>query len=191
MKIYGDLRSGNCLKVKYVSDYLKLDYEWETIDVLSGQTRSGYFLKLNPAGQVPFIQLDNGQCLSQSNAIMRYLAKDSALIPNDPWLTAKMDEWLFWEQYSHEPAIAVCRFHMLFLGKPKEDRDPALVSKGQAALSMMENHLNGQDWFAGHDISLADLALYAYTQFADEGGFDLTTKPNIKSWLRRVKNQLK
>lgn len=190
MKIYGDLRSGNCLKVRYVCDYLGIPYVWENIDVLSGRTKSGAFLKLNPAGQVPLIELPNGSCLSQSNAIMLYLAKDSPLIPKDNWLIAKMDEWLFWEQYSHETAIAVCRFNMLLLGKQKDDRDPALVTKGESALNIMEVHLRDKNWLVGNHLTLADIALYAYTQFADEGGFDLMAKPNIRIWLRRVKKTL-
>jgi glutathione S-transferase len=191
MKIYGDLRSGNCLKIKYVCDYLGLSYEWEDIDVLSGRTKSGAFLKLNPAGQVPVIEFEDGRSLSQSNAIIRYLSVDSPLMPSGAWETAKIDEWLFWEQYSHEPAIAVCRFHMLFLEKDKSERDPALVTKGEAALNIMEQHLDGRDWFVGEHITISDVALYAYTQFANDGGFDLTAKPKIRQWLRRVKAELK
>src|SRR5688572_7512148 len=113
MKIYGDTKSGNCLKVKWVCDYLSLPYDWIPTDILKSESRTPEFLQLNPAGQVPVVVFDDGRALAQSNAIIRYLAHDSALIPHDHFSVAKMDEWLFWEQYSHEPYIAVCRFQML------------------------------------------------------------------------------
>src|SRR6201986_1429970 len=118
MKIYGDSNSGNCLKVKWVCDRLALPYRWVEIDTLKGESRTAEFLTRNPWGQVPTVELDDGRKLAQSNAIIRYLARGSALIPQDAFAAAKMDEWLFWEQYSHEPYIAVCRFQMRYLGKP-------------------------------------------------------------------------
>ena len=128
MKIYGDTNSGNCLKVKWVCDHLALPYDWIDVDTLKGETRTAEFLKLNSAGQVPAVELDDGRTLAQSNAIIRYLARGSRLIPSDAYAQAKMDEWLFWEQYSHEPYIAVCRFQMFYLGKPASDLDPEKVS---------------------------------------------------------------
>ena len=116
MKIYGDSNSGNCLKVKWVADRLALPYQWIEIDTLKGGSRTAEFLKRNPWGQVPTVELDDRRALAQSNAIIRYLARGSDLIPSDPFAAAKMDEWLFWEQYSHEPYIAVCRFQMVYLG---------------------------------------------------------------------------
>ncbi len=124
MRIYGDINSGNCLKVKWVCDYLALPYAWIAIDVLKLETRSAQFLKPNSAGQVPVVEFDDGRTLAQSNAIIRYLARDSDLIPKDAFAAGKMDEWMFWEQYSHEPAIAVCRFQMVYLGRPAADLDP-------------------------------------------------------------------
>src|SRR3954463_14500714 len=121
MKVYGDINSGNCLKVKWVCDHLALPYTWIAVDTLKGETRSAEFLKLNPAGQVPTVELDDGCTLAQSNAIIRYLARGSGLIPTHAFAGAKMDEWLFGEQYSHEPYIAVCRMHMVFLGKSASD----------------------------------------------------------------------
>ena len=115
MKVYGDTNSGNCLKVKWVCDHLALPYTWIAVDTLKGETRTAEFLKLNGAGQVPTIELDDGRTLAQSNAIIRYLARGSRLIPQDAFAEGKMDEWLFWEQYSHEPYIAVCRFQMFYL----------------------------------------------------------------------------
>ena len=131
MKIYGDINSGNCLKVKWVCDHLALPYVWVAIDTLKQETRTQEFLKLNDAGQVPVVAFDDGRTLAQSNAIIRYLARGSDLIPADAFAQAKMDEWLFWEQYSHEPYIAVCRFLMFYLGKPAVR---ARSGKGQARL---------------------------------------------------------
>ena len=134
MKVYGDTNSGNCLKVKWVCDHLALPYTWIAVDTLKGETRTAEFLKLNGAGQVPTIELDDGRALAQSNAIIRYLARGSRLIPQDAFAEGKMDEWLFWEQYSHEPYIAVCRFQMFYLKKPASDLDPDKVKRGSAAL---------------------------------------------------------
>jgi len=190
MKVYGDSRSGNCLKVKYVCDYLKMPYEWEEVDVLSGFTRTPDFLAINPAGQIPTVVFDDGRILSQSNAIIRYLARDSSLSPSDDWQQAKMDEWLFWEQYSHEPAIAVVRFQVALKGVPRSEIDQTLVGKGDAALDRMELQLRQQDYLVGDALSLADIALLAYTQFAEEGGFSLKARPAVQVWLQRVKSRL-
>jgi glutathione S-transferase len=166
---------------------LGLDYAWRETSVLKAETRTDAFLAMNPAGQVPIIRLEDGRVLAQSNAIMRYLAGGSKLIPSDVWLAAEMDQWLFWEQYSHETSIAVTRFHVVYQGKPFEERVPALVEKGEAALDLMERHLTGRDWFVGEAISLADIALFAYTQFAPDAGFNLDKRPNILNWLDRVR----
>lgn len=189
MRIYGDLISGNCLKVKWVCDYLNIAYEWVDIDIMAGDTRTAEFLAKNPTGQVPCIELDDGRCLSQSNAIMLYLADGSDLIPQDPYLKARMNEWLFWEQYSHEPYIAVLRFHMKYLGKRAEERDPDKVTRGHKALQHMEDMLSST-YLLGEKLSLADIALYAYTHLAHEGGFDLAPYPRISTWLRQVKSAL-
>ena len=141
MKIYGDTNSGNCLKVKWVCDRLALPYDWISVDTLKGETRTTEFLKLNGAGQVPTVVFDDGRVLAQSNAIIRYLARGSELIPADDFAAAKMDEWLFWEQYSHEPYIAVCRFQMVYLGKPASDLDTDKIKRGYAALARMEHQL--------------------------------------------------
>lgn len=184
MKIYGDSNSGNCLKVKYTADYLGLDYEWIAVDITHGESRTPDFLEINPQGQVPVIQLEDGRCLAQSNAIIRYLAQGTALLPEDAYLQAKVDEWLFWEQYSHEPYIAVCRFHMLYLGKPKESRELWRVERGEQALDYMGNHLAGRPWLAGDTFTIADIALLAYTRVAHEGGFDLEARQNVQQWIQ-------
>ena len=190
MKIYGDKISGNCLKVKYVADYLKQTYEWIDVGVVAGEAKSETFLKINPAGQVPAIEVPSGDTLAQSNAIMLYLAKGSDLIPTDGWLEAKMNEWLFWEQYSHETAIAVTRFQVVYRGVLFTDVDSELIRKGYAALDVMEKHLQKHDWFLGGDFSLADIALYAYTQFAAEVGFDMSEYTATVQWLKNVRTKL-
>jgi glutathione S-transferase len=190
MKIFGDSISGNCLKVKWVCDRLALSYAWIAVDVVKGETRTPQFLALNSAGQVPVVELDDGRTLAQSNAIIRYLARGSTLIPADAFAAAKMDEWLFWEQYSHEPYIAVCRFHMRYLGKAASELDPDRVQRGYAALERMEQHLAGARLLVGDAVSLADVALLAYTRVAHEGGFDLARYPSIRRWIGETEKDL-
>ncbi|CAN5129538.1 glutathione S-transferase family protein [soil metagenome] len=183
MKVYGDSNSGNCLKVKWVCDRLSLPYDWVDIDTMKGESRTPEFLRLNSAGQVPTIVLDDGRVLAQSNAIIRYLARDSDLIPADAFQAAKMDEWLFWEQYSHEPYIAVCRFHMVYLGKPASDLDSDKVKRGYSALARMEHQLGATKFLIGDVCTLADLSLLAYTRVAHEGGFHLDGYASIRRWI--------
>jgi len=190
MKIYGDLNSGNCLKVKWVSDALALPYQWLAVDTMKGETRTPDFLALNPAGQVPVVVLDDGRPLAQSNAIIRHLARDSDLLPRDPYLAAKMDEWLFWEQYSHEPYVAVCRYQMLYLGKPAAALDPAKVERGHAALALMDRHLADSRFLVGPACSLADVALLAYSRVAPEGGFALDGYPAVRRWIADAERAL-
>ena len=190
MKIYGDNNSGNCLKVKWVCDRLRLSYSWIAVDTMKRETRTPQFLALNSAGQVPVVELDDGGTLAQSNAIIRYLARGSALIPQDPFAAAKMDEWLFWEQYSHEPYIAVCRFQMIYLGKQATELDPDKVQRGHAALERMEQHLAGTRFLVADAFSLADVALLAYTRVAHQGGFDLARYPSIRRWIKDGETQL-
>jgi len=190
MKIYGDGNSGNCLKVKWVCDRLALPYDWIAVDTMKRETRTPHFLALNSAGQVPVVELDDGRTLAQSNAIIRYLARGSALIPADAFAAAKMDEWLFWEQYSHEPYIAVCRFQMVYLGKPATELDPDKVQRGYAALARMEQHLAGTRFLVGDAFSLADVALLAYSRVAHEGGFDLARYASIRRWIAEGETQL-
>ena len=185
MKIFGDKRSGNCLKVKYTADYLGIRYSWHDVDIMKGESRTEEFLAMNPSGQVPVVVLDNGSRLAQSNAIILYLARGSTLLPKDPIARAKVDEWLFWEQYSHEPYIGVCRFLMLYLGKSIDEREPWRVARGEAALDFMNTTLASRDWLVDGGFSCADIGLFAYTQFAEEGGFSLDSRPHTQSWLQR------
>ncbi len=192
LKIYGDCRSGNCLKVRWTADHLGVDYEWVDVDVLSGSTRTEEFLALNPSGQVPTVVLADGRTLSQSNAIVVYLAglADSALLPTNLYQRAKVNEWLFWEQYSHEPYIAVRRFQKSLLGKADDEIDPQLLVKGRRALGQMELALGAAPYLAGETLTVADIALVAYTRVAHEGGFDLTEFPAVRAWVSRVERDL-
>jgi len=193
LTIYGDRISGNCLKVKWVADCVGVPWRWVDVDVLKGETRTPDFLRLNPAGQVPLVVLEDGRTLAQSNAIMLYLAEGSELIPTDPYDRARMFEWMFWEQYTHEPAIAVRRFHKAYLNKPDDEIDPALMVRGRAALARMQAALSAPGcagWLAGDRASLADLALVAYTRVAHEGGFDLAEYPAVQAWVARVEATL-
>jgi glutathione S-transferase len=183
MRIYGDTNSGNCLKVKWVCDVLRKPYDWTDIDTMKGESRTGDFLKLNPAGQVPVLVLDDGRALAQSNAIIRYLAVGTDLIPRDPYLAAKMDEWLFWEQYSHEPFIAVCRFQLVYLKKSVGDLDPEKIKRGYAALARMEMQLHQTRFLVAETLTLADIALLAYTRVAHEGGFHLDGYAALRRWI--------
>jgi glutathione S-transferase len=190
MKIYGDTNSGNCLKVKWVCDKLALPYRWIAVDTMKRETRTAEFLKLNSAGQVPTVDFEDGRTLAQSNAIIRYLARGSDLIPADDFAVAKMDEWLFWEQYSHEPCVAVCRFHMLYLGKPASDLDPDKVKRGYAALARMEQQLAVTPFLVGNTLSLADISLLAYTRVAHEGGFHLDGYASLRRWIGEAEKSL-
>jgi glutathione S-transferase len=186
LKIYGDRQSGNCLKVLWTAQVLGLDYSWIDIDVLADQAKTPEFLAINPAAQVPCIVLADGRMLAQSNAIMLYLAEGSRLIPTDAYDRAKMLEWLFWEQYSHEPYIAVVRFQRHMAGLKPEAIEPKLVQRGYAALDRMELALSASAYLVGAEASLADMALVAYTRLAHQGGFDLAAYPHIRGWIKRV-----
>ncbi len=190
LTIYGDSISGNCLKVKFVCDRLGVAYRWVETSVLKSETRTAEFLAMNPTGQVPVVKLADGRVLSQSNAIMVYLAENSDLIPAEAFDRALMFQWLFWEQYSHETVIAVRRFHKSFLKKPDAEIDPVLLPKGERVLAVMNDHLAARRYFVGEIISLADIALVAYTRWAGEGGFDLARTPHVQDWIRRVENDL-
>jgi len=191
MKIFGDSNSGNCLKVKWVCDHLGLPYGWVEIDTLRGESRTAEFLEINPFGQVPAVDFEDGRTLAQSNAIMRYLARDSDLVPADAFAVARMDAWLFWEQYSHEPYVAVCRFQMVYLGKAAGELDPGLVKRGYAALDQLEQQLSRTRYLLGESFSLADVALLAYTRVAHQGGFDLERHGAVRRWIADGEDVLK
>jgi glutathione S-transferase len=191
LTIYGDSASGNCLKIRYVADYLDVSYRWIETSVLAQATRTAEFLALNPAGQVPLVVLADGRPLAQSGAILLHLAAGSDLIPADAYERALMLQFMFWEQYSHEPAIAVRRFYKHFAGKPDADIDPALLGRGHKALALMEGHLRSAKFFPAGRLSLADIALVAYTRLAPEGGFSLDDYPAVRDWIARVEAALR
>jgi len=190
IRLYGASTSGNCLKTRWIADLMGIDYDWQEMDIFAGDTRRDDFLAINPAGQVPCMVREGGDVLAQSNAIMLYLAEGSALIPEDPFDRAKMFEWMFWEQYSHEPAIAVRRAQLKFMNMPEAEIDPMLMQKGRRALGVMELRLMARDFIVGSAMTLADVALVAYTRVAHEGGFDLEDFPAVRSWVHRVEREL-
>ena len=190
IKIYGDSISGNCLKVKWTLEYLDIPYRWIETSVLQAETRTPDFLALNPAGQVPMVVFPDGRVLAQSNAIISHLAEGSVLIPSDRYARAKMLEWMFWEQYSHEPYVAVARFHLTYLGKTPADLAPNLIERANAALKRMEAALGDGGFLVGEECSLADVALVAYTRVAHEGGLDLALYPAVRAWVARVEAAL-
>jgi glutathione S-transferase len=191
IKAYGDSVSGNCYKVQLVLNLLKIEHQWIEMSIIDGDTQTAAYLAKNPTGKIPLIELDDGRMLSESNAIMGYLAANSVLIPDDDFCIAKMYQWLFFEQYSHEPYIAVARYIQLYLGLPDERLAEyhSLHTKGYKALSVMESTLSQQPFLCGDQFTLADIALYAYTHVAHEGGFDLKKYPFILQWLERVSLQ--
>ena len=188
MKIYGDTQSGNCYKVQLICQLLNIDHQWIDVDILAGDTKSDDFLKKNPNGKIPLLELDSGETLSESNAIINYLAFGSDLYPNDRLAQARVLQWQFFEQYSHEPFIAVARFINKYLGLPadKADEYAAKQTGGHKALQVMEQQLAETPFLAGEKVTTADISLYAYTHVADEGGFELKAYPAIRAWLDRV-----
>ncbi|PPI79167.1 glutathione S-transferase family protein [Marinobacter flavimaris] len=188
MKIYGDTQSGNCYKVQLICQLLNIDHQWIDVDILAGDTKSDDFLKKNANGKIPLLELNSGETLSESNAIINYLAFGSDLYPNDRLAQARVLQWQFFEQYSHEPFIAVARFINKYLGLPadKADEYAAKQTGGHKALHVMEQQLAQTPFLAGEKVTTADISLYAYTHVADEGGFELEAYPAIRAWLDRV-----
>ncbi len=187
-KVYGDYRSGNCYKIKLLLELLNLPYEWVAVDILKGETQSEAFLAKNPNGKIPVLELEDGTCLWESNAILNFLADGTEFLPTEPRLRTQVLQWQFFEQYSHEPNIAVARFIKLYQGLPVERQKEyeECHALGCKALKVMELQLSRTPYLVGEHYSIADIALYAYTHVADEGGFDLTAYPAIRGWLERV-----
>jgi len=192
VKIYGDIQSGNCYKIKLLCSLLGIEHEWIHVDIMAGDTSKGAFLKKNPNGKIPLLELDDGRCLSESNAILNYLAAGSQLLPSDTFKLAKVQQWQFFEQYSHEPYVAVARFIAKYLGLPDERKAEyeAKQSGGHMALAVMEKQLSTSPYLAGDSLTTADISLYGYTHVAHEGGFDLNEYPSVLEWIDRIqKNQ--
>ncbi|TGK82162.1 glutathione S-transferase family protein [Leptospira noumeaensis] len=190
MKIYGDRQSGNSYKLLLVTSFLEIPYEWIDIDIRKGETKTDSFLQMNPNGKIPVLIWNDGRILSESNAILNFLAEGSYLIPKDNFERAKMFQWQFFEQYSHEPYIAVARFISHYLGIP-EERRAEYESKqvgGHKALQVMETQLTKTMFLVGDFMTTADISLFAYTHVAHEGGFDLSLYPKILDWIKRIQS---
>ncbi len=189
--VYGDVKSGNCYKVKLTLRLLNQAYRWRDIDIMAGETKTATFLKKSPQGKLPIIELDDGRVLAESNAIIGYLAEGSGLIPTDEFDKALMYQWLFFEQYTHEPCIAVARFIRLYQNMPIERQAEydLLHVKGRQVLRLLDEQLANKAFILGEQFSLADIALFAYTHVAHEGGFDITPFENIRQWLSNVEQQ--
>ncbi len=190
-KVYGMSISGNCYKVRLLLEQLQIAYDWVEIDTRSGRTRSAQFLAMNPNGHVPTLELEPGQFLAESDAILFYLAEGTSLWPTRRRERAEVLQWMFFEQYSHEPYIAVARFICLMLPSDHARRAelPRLLERGDQALAVMEQHLKARSFFVAEAYSIADIALYAYTHAAADGGFSLQRYPAIMAWLARVERQ--
>jgi glutathione S-transferase len=188
--LYDYLPSGNGYKVRLLLTFLALPYRLIQKNIIKGETRTPEFLALNPNGRIPLVVLEDGRKLAESGAIIFYFAEDTRFLPVDRYQRAEVLQWMFFEQYSHEPYVAVARFLLIHPEAVPPERLAELPAKqkgGYAALDVMERHLAGRRYFVGETISIADIALYAYTHVADEGGFDLARYPAIRAWLDRVR----
>ncbi|KAB7763482.1 glutathione S-transferase [Xanthomonas maliensis] len=189
LTVHGMSRSGNCYKVRLLLEQLGSRYHWVEVDSVAGQTRTPEFLAKNPNGKVPMVERDDGRVLTESNAILFWLAEGTSYLPADPWQRAQALRWMFFEQYSHEPYVAVARFIRLWepQDSPRQAELGALQARGAQALAVMQQHLQAQPWFTGADYGIADIALFAYTHCAQDGGFDLQRWPAVVDWLARVR----
>jgi glutathione S-transferase len=191
MLLYDSPVSGNCFKVRLLLAHLGIPYEHRTVDVADRSGRPELLGGLNPALRVPTLVLDDGRPLAESGAILWYFGDGTRFVPADPYERAQVLQWMFFEQYDHEPAIAVVRFWLAYSGRPEAfaDRLVERTAAGYRALDALELGLDGRSWLVGDGMTLADIALYAYTHVAHEGGFDLARYPAIRSWLDRVASQ--
>ncbi len=188
MRVYGDSRSGNCYKIQLLCAELGIDYDWHEVDIMKGETHTPDFLAMNPNGKIPLLVTSDGDYLPESNAILCFLADGRSLAGTTRLARATILSWMFFEQYSHEPNIATSRFIIRYLGNPANKRAVLKEKKkaGYRALGIMEQQLSDNDWMAGRDFSLADIALFAYTHVADEGGFSLKQYPGIRRWIEQI-----
>lgn len=187
--VHGFSPSGNCHKLRLLLEQLGERYRWVEVDSSQGQTRTPQFLALNPNGKVPVVEFDDGRTLSESNAILYYLADGSEFLPADLWQRAQALSWMNFEQYSHEPCIAVARFIAGWteLDSPRRAELPRLRERGHQALAVMQRHLRDNPWFTGERYGIADIALFAYTDVAEHGGIGLSAYPAVQAWLARVR----
>jgi glutathione S-transferase len=189
--VYGMSDSGNCYKVKLALEQLALPYRWIEVDPNKGETQRAEFLARNPNGKVPTLGLEDGAFLPESNAILNYLAEGTPLLPRERLERARVLQWMFFEQYSHEPYVAVARSVMRYTKPGSSERAnlPRLHERGNKALRVMDQHLQKEPFFAAGRYTIADISLYAYTHCAGDGGFDLERYPALNAWLARVKSQ--
>ena len=189
--LYDYLDSGNGYKIRLLLAQLGIPYRWVELDILANETRTPEFLSKNPNGRIPTLQLQDGTCLAESSAIAWYLAEGSAFIPEDRLKRAQVLQWMFFEQYSHEPYVATSRFIVKHLpaSSPRHAELPDRMERGRAALAVMETQLSRQPFFVAETYSLADIALYAYTHVAHEAHFDLTPYSAVRAWMARVASQ--
>lgn len=189
-KVYGDISSGNCYKVKLLMALLASDHDWIPIDILKGETRTDDFKTKNANAKIPILELEDGRYLAESNAILYFLARGSGYLPDEPYTRAKVLQWQFFEQYSHEPYIAVARFINKYLGLPaeREAEYQSLQAGGHKALTVMEQQLSASPYLTGDSYTIADISLYAYTHVAHEGGFALAQYPAVERWLQRIRS---
>ena len=191
LRLYDYLPSGNGYKVRLLLCHLGLPFELVELDILKGETRTPEFLAINPNGKIPVLEFEDGRRLVESNAILFHLAEGTRFLADDRWGRALTLQWLFFEQYSHEPYIAVARFWIHSLNKRREwqERLKEKWERGHQALAVMERHLDGRKFLVGDRYGIADIALYAYTHVAEEGDFDLSGYRNLRAWLDRVADQ--
>jgi len=191
MHLFDYLDSGNGYKARLLLAQLGLEYSWTEVDIDAGETRKPPFLTRNPNGRIPTLELDDGTNLPESNAILWYLAEGSQFVPGDRLGRAQVLQWMFFEQYSHEPYVATPRFLMKHFpaDHPRRSELPDRLAKGRAALAVMEGHLKSRKFFVAERYTIADIALYAYTHVAPEGGLDLAPYPSVRAWLGRVAAQ--
>ena len=189
--LYDNSDSGNGYKVRLLLAHLGRPYHWTDVDIFSGASRTPEFLAKNPNGSIPTLQLDDGTCLAESNAILWYLAEDSRFVPTDRLGRAQVLQWMFFEQYSHEPYVATPRYILRHLpaDSPRRAELPARLERGREALAVMERHLSTRQFFVAEQYSIADIALFAYTHVAPQGGHDLAPYPAIRAWISRVAAQ--
>lgn len=188
-RLHGMRASGNCYKAKLLFELTGTDYEWIEVDLFNGDARRPEFLAMNPNGKVPVLELPDGQFLPESNAILYYLAQGTLYFPEDRFEAARVMQWLFFEQYSHEPYVAVARFIKTFLpaDHSRHAELPRLLERGHEALAVMDRHLDSREFLETDKPTIADIALFAYTHCAADGGFDLSVYASLNAWLERIR----
>jgi glutathione S-transferase len=186
--LYDYLDSGNGYKIRLLFALLQQPYRWTELDIMKGETRTSTFLAKNLNGRIPTLELDDGTCLPESDAILWYLAEGSPFIPSDRLGRAQVLQWMFFEQYSHEPYVATSRFIVRHFpaDSPRRAELPDRLARGRDALKVMETHLKSRSYFVNDTYSIADIALYAYTHVAPEAGLDLSPYPNVLAWMGRI-----